>query len=109
MTKKPELLLWLSDSRGVYIPRDFAQSFNDLDRAKNVTGVLNEDWRILEEGPEHEFYWETWDDVLSNAVVLDNDGVRYTLHHDGDLWLIPEGMEWSDKVEHFVWPEEDPT
>ena len=53
---KPEPLLWLSDARGIYIPRDFASSF--ADRAKSVSGVTDEDWAILEEGPDHDWYWE---------------------------------------------------
>jgi hypothetical protein len=97
--------LWLSDRRGVYIPRDFANSF--ADRAKVVSGVDVEDWLILEAGPDHEHYWEAWDDVLDNAVVTDDDGTRYTLYQEGDLWLIPEGMEWSDDEQGFVWPSED--
>lgn len=36
MTQKPDMLLWLSDARGQYIPRDFATSF--LDRARHVRG-----------------------------------------------------------------------
>lgn len=47
---KPDMLLWLSDARGVYIPRDFAMSF--ADRAKSVTGVSDEDWETLEKGPD---------------------------------------------------------
>ena len=46
------MLLWLSDARGVYIPRDFANSF--ADRAKTVSGVSDEDWTILERGPDYE-------------------------------------------------------
>ena len=52
MTKRPEMLLWLSDARGVYIPRDFAKSF--ADRAKHVSGVSEEDWTILELGPDYQ-------------------------------------------------------
>ena len=50
MKLRPEPLLWLSDARGVYIPRDFANSFSN--RAKDVTGVSDEDWAILEAGPD---------------------------------------------------------
>lgn len=105
MTTKPDMLLWLSDARGQYIPRDFAQSFKDRD--KNVSGVSAEEWAILDAGPDHEWYWETWDDVCNNASVTDDAGVKFTLHQDGDLWLVPDGMEWSDKEQWYVWPEEE--
>ena len=41
MTHRPEMILWLSDARGQYIPRDFANSFSD--RAKHVKGVSDDD------------------------------------------------------------------
>lgn len=99
----PEPELWLSDDRGQYIPRDFADSFKDRDEC--VRGVSAEDWAILEAGPEHESYWETWDEVCNDAVVT-MDGVEYTLHQDGDLWLIPDGMVFDEKSNFFVWPED---
>ena len=101
---KPSMLLWLSDARGVYIPRDFATSFKD--RAKNVSGVEPKEWEFLEAGPDAAWYWETWDNVLDNAVVTDDAGVKFTLHQDGDLWLVPEGMYWNDEKDTFEWPEE---
>jgi hypothetical protein len=101
---KPELIIWLSDARGIYIPRDFANSF--IDRDKHVSGVSAEDWAILED-PDHELYWDVWSDVEQKAVVTDENGVRYHLWQDGDLWFVPEGMEWSDEEETFVWPPEE--
>jgi hypothetical protein len=106
MTNKPEPVLWLSDARGVYIPRDFC----DINRSR-VTGLEPDDWTILEagpDGPDNEMYWDVWCGVCDNAVVTDTNGVRYRLHQDGDLWLVPEGMEWSEEKDWFVWPEEEP-
>ena len=107
MTKTIEPMLWLSDARGVYIPRDFANSF--ADRSKHVQGVSAEDWAVLETGPDHEWYWEAWVNVCDNAIVTDNDGVRFRVHQDGDCWLIPEGMEWSEENDFYMWPEEQLT
>jgi hypothetical protein len=103
MDKKPEPLLWLSDARGIYIPRDFASSF--ADRSKAVQGVSEDDWAILEAGPEHEWYWETWATVCDEATVTDEHGTKYSIHQDGDCWLIPEGMAWDDKADFFTWEE----
>lgn len=102
---RPEPLLWLDDHRGVYIPRDFAGSF--ADRAKSVVGVTDENWTILEAGPDHEWYWEAWAEVCDGATVTDDNGVEYTVWQDGACWLIPAGMEWSAKDEFFAWPKED--
>lgn len=102
---RPEPLLWLDDHRGVYIPRDFANSFED--RNSSVKGVDPETWEILEAGPDHEVYWEAWNDVQRDAVVTDENGVEYNVYQDGACWLIPVGMEWSDKNDFFVWPEDE--
>ena len=101
---KPSMLLWLGDHRGQYMARDFANSFSD--RAKNVSGVSEDEWKLLEAGPDAAWHWETWDNVLNNCVVTDDAGVKFRLHQDGDLWLVPEGMEWSDETQTFEWPEE---
>ena len=107
MTTRPEMLLWLSDARGICIPRDFAASF--ADRAKSVSGVSDEDWSILEAGPDHEWYWEAWAKVCDNAKVTDDKGNAYFVYQDGDCWLVPVGMEWnwSEAGDWFQWPRED--
>jgi len=103
MSEKPEKMFWLNDARGVYIPQNFATSFED--RATRVAGVEPEEWAVLEAGPDHEEYWDVWNSVCADAIVTDDAGVKYRLHQDGDLWFIPEGMKWSEKADDFVWPE----
>jgi hypothetical protein len=101
---KPDVMLWLDDHRGQYIPRDFASSF--IDRDKHVSGVSLETWYVLDMGPDHADYWEEWSYVLDNAIVTDEHGVKYTLHQDGALWLIPEGMEYNETEDTFKWPDD---
>ncbi len=105
MAERPEMLLWLSDRRGAYIPRDFATSF--ADRTKSVPSVSAADWTILETGPENELYWDVWTDILDTAIVTDEHGNRYTVYQDGDCWLIPVGMVWSDTGDFYQWPENE--
>lgn len=116
MSAKPDMMLWLSDSRGVYIPRDFANSF--VDRAKHVSGVAAENWEILEAGPDivddsgervECYYWDAWQEVCDSAVVTDDKGHKYTIWQDGDCWLVPEGMKWNDETDSFDWPDERET
>lgn len=102
---KPDLILFCSDSSGIYIPRRFAREIN-RDCPECVTGVSPEEFAILEAGPENEQYWDCWNDVLNNAKV--NDGnTTYSLYQDGDLWLVPEGMEWNEETEGFSWPADE--
>lgn len=84
--------LFLSDSRGVYIPRDFAQC---VERDK-VTGVTDENYIILEAGPDHEWYWEAWEEVLNDAVLTQSDGTVFRLEQDGDLWLVEAAGEFCE-------------
>jgi len=102
--KRPDKILWLNDARGIYLPRDFASSFDD--RSKRVSDVSDEDWAILDAGPDHSEYWDTWCEVEQDARVTDDDGNVFTVYQDGDCWLIPVGMEWSDEQDTFVWPDE---
>jgi hypothetical protein len=113
MKQRPEIMLWLDDHRGQYIPRDFAQSF--VDRASAVTGVSDDQWAILEAGPVggldsegdgSEYYWEVWQEVCDYAIVTDEHGNKYRIHQDGACWLIPDGMEWSDQDDWFRWPDD---
>lgn len=93
-TTRPKPLLWLDETRGLYIPRDFANSF--ADRSKSVKNVDQKTWDILETGPEHELYWDTWANIKRDAVVIDENGVEYFIYQDGNCWLIPIGMT-------FIW------
>jgi hypothetical protein len=81
--------LYADGNRGIFIPQHFARSI----KREFVTGVSDEDWAILDAGPDHDLYWSTWDDVLSDAVITDPAGVKWTLWQDGDLWLVKEGEE----------------
>ena len=79
------IILFLDGARGQYIPRDFARTI----KRKHVQGVSLELLERLakENSNESEFYWEEWETVLNNAKIV-FDGAEYTLHNDGDLWLI---------------------
>lgn len=73
--------LFADSARGIYIPQHFAES---AQRGK-FTGIDAEQWSILESGPEHEYYWDVWSEVLDNAETIDGQ----ILHQDGDLWIVP--------------------
>lgn len=76
--------LLIDGAHGIYVPQVFVGM---VDR-RFVKGVTNEDWNILAAGPDHEWYWETWDTFLNNAVLTSPDGQReYCLEQDGDLFI----------------------
>lgn len=71
----------LNSSRGQYIPQNFAELFD-----MKEWGISEEDASILLSGPDHEWYWEAWENVLDNAEFTDANGNKYKLHQNGDLW-----------------------
>ena len=81
-----DAVLYADSNLGVYIPKFFADSINRY----SVLNVRFEDYTILSKGPDSEYYWDTWDAVLDKAIVLDHNGVVFTLYQDGDLWFIPK-------------------
>lgn len=77
--------LFAGDARGIYIPKFFADNI----LRKLVTGVSDEDYSILEAGPDHEYYWDAWADVLDNAKVNHPTLGECYLYQEGDLWIVP--------------------
>lgn len=84
--------LYASDARGVFIPQHFAESV----KREFVHGVSDEDWKTLEEGPDAEWYWDAWSNVLDRAVIKSPDGKEGFLWQDGDLWVI-----WGEADEDY--------
>lgn len=100
------VILFADGARGIYIPQYFAQSI----KKEMVRGVSDEDWQILEAGPDHDLYWETWDTVERNAEVT-LDGHKYTLTYGeggGDLFLICPELMSDEEKENFGIEAEEP-
>ena len=85
--------LFLDGNRGVYIPQHFAEAID----VKDWTGIKAEDLDVLRAGPEHESYWDAWQDVLDHAETLDGR----VLHQDGDLWLVARDKAIEDLNAYF--------
>ena len=85
---KPFILL--DGLRGIYVPQKFAQ-------LEGVSGIVSEDLTILRAGPDHESYWEAWEDALRFGEIT-VAGVCYSLHQseEGDLFAIPPEWEIAD-------------
>ena len=94
--KLANIALLLDASRGVYIPQNFAEEFEMPD-----WHVSDKDAAVLRAGPNDEWYWGTWDHVLDTAYFLADDGRRFTLHHDGDLWAICVDALTADEYRSF--------
>ena len=80
----------LSDTRGVYIPRDFMQMLSNEEKEfqEKNNGVDWEIWHDLED-PENENYWEAWEELMGSYIS--EDGHR--IHQNGDLFEISPAMD----------------
>jgi len=88
--------LLYDSARGQYIPQQFAtECFDAITNSED----LKEDLDILKGGPDEEWYWDAWNNVL-DKVELKNGitGTRHSIYqHDGDLWILDEGEEIPDE------------
>ncbi len=88
-----ETILLVDSHHGTYTPLIFANNFGE----NIVEGKPSEDDYECLLVHENEWYWETWEQVLNN-VIIEIDGRRYYLHHDEDLWAIPEEMDVPELI-----------
>ena len=95
----------LSGARGIYIPQSFAEGF-----LPHYWGFAadDEDIATLREGPEAEWYWDAWNNVLARAEHTDSAGNVWLLSQDDDLFAYCEAlMTYDEKVDFFGWAEDE--
>lgn len=103
------VILILSDARGIYIPRDFiTNEFGEIDASHCAAwGLTEEDkeWWQDASNPENEYYWDAWDWILDNAEFVDEEGDKYQLWQDGDLWAICYDKMTEEEKRNFGFDE----
>ncbi|MGO3281540.1 MAG: hypothetical protein ACTIKC_01970 [Psychrobacter sp.] len=98
MTKLHSIELLLNSNHGQFIPSIFA---SDFDMTRFNIDLGNYDKEALQD-VGHEWYWEAWQTIEDNAYLLDDNGNKYTLLLDGDLWLVCyELMTDEEKLNFF--------
>lgn len=70
---------------GIYIPQIFCQSYEKVDN------VCQEDWDICLSGPDHEWYWDAWSEILNSWNYKESDALGsifevFIDQQDGDLF-----------------------
>jgi len=76
-------------AHGIYVPQEFARRINP----EEWDGISQENLDTLLSGPDHEDYWDAWDDVERDATMTDDRGRTWRLMQDGDLFMIREDYE----------------
>lgn len=86
----------LDSCRGIYIPQNFANEF----KTDEFSGIEKSDLDIIKVGPDHPWYWESWQTITDNASFTE-DGRQWTLYQDGDLFAIADDMPDAEREEFF--------
>ena len=79
---KSGLACLLNDAHGVYIPAKFIEYYYPV-----AWGVTVEDQKELS-SPDNQYYWETWESVERYATFADEQGNKWHLYQDGDLYAV---------------------
>ena len=91
-----QLTLAVDSHCGVYAPQIFAQRFHSELTDLYVQGKLNpQTFQDVLDGPDNEFYWDSWLEILDNAV-LKMAGKHYAILQSEDIWFIPANMEYPE-------------
>ena len=51
--------------------------------------------------PDNEWYWDIWDQVVDNAQFTDENGNKWYLWQDGDLFAYCEALMTEEEKENF--------
>jgi len=92
----PAIILFCDSASGRYIPQRFAAEI----MPQYLHGVTQDQLDELAD-PDSEWYWDTWHTVLDNARVIGVNGENYTLHQDGDLWLVDFDRMTEEEKNNF--------
>lgn len=82
---KRELLI--DCNRGIYIPNTFYKNFDF-----GAWGLDRNDYKDLC-NVESPHYWEAWDDLISAAKHIDDEGLVWNLEQDDDLFAVVYEIE----------------
>ena len=101
--KKSGVKLLLDGHRGIYIPRDFCKEIN----LNKFSGLDPDDAECCLAGPDEEWYWESWTNIMNHALHIDEDGDEWFLYQDDDLFLMCEALMTKEEKESFGFETDD--
>ena len=91
LTFEENARLIIGDHWGIYIPQRFCEGMDSSDAAR--IGVDWADVQVCQSGPDHDWYWEAWQQILYSAQITDSKGNLWGLYQNGDLFEYPIGCD----------------
>jgi hypothetical protein len=90
-----ESILIVDDHHGIYVPQVFCE------RYEKTEDVPQEDWDICLSGPDHEYYWDSWEIILDNWGFQESDDAgnkwRIALYQEGCLFQARQIICWTNE------------
>lgn len=79
---------------GIYCPQlTIKDLIDDI-----VSQLPAEDVQTVLDGPDNEFYWESWENILNTSFIIDDgENKRYYLYQDEDVWMLEKGEEFNNE------------
>jgi hypothetical protein len=84
-----KIKLLVDGVNGQYVPSSFIRCY-DMNKWH-----IKERARSYREADDEMKSW-IWDDILNEAYYIDEDGYKWDLYQDGDLFAVREDYEWED-------------
>ena len=95
------LIHFIDSNRGVYIP----QAFMEMIDPQYWQPITDDDKKILLAGPyanDNSAYWDVWHEfTCGGQYVTDQDGNKWYLHQDDDLFLMCIDKMTDEEKENF--------
>jgi len=86
--------LIVDSANGIYVPKVFARSYvlREAD--------LDEDMEICSSGPDGEFYWDAWSEIIDNGTIDGLSGAVYRIFvsDNGDVFAVDDSIELDDDL-----------
>lgn len=77
-------IMAIDGRHGIYVPKIFVEQYAQED---NIFNLHPEDKADILDGPDNDYYWDAWANVVDTCKVAVN-GILHAIHeHEGDIWL----------------------
>lgn len=101
MNNEDKYVLFVDSHHGQYIPELFCKGYvnGNYKFTFSEQSTIDAIREIAKCGVGCEHYWDLWNDILNGTIIPNQDlGIpgSYYLHHDEDLWLAHESVEFDD-------------
>jgi len=95
-TYQDKMILLAGSGFGIYGPQATVENWEILSGTNDPDAVKGS-IEMVKLGPNHEHYYDAWEDIESNGILF-IDGANYWIEsNDGDIWAIRSDFTDADR------------